>query len=252
MPEADVELVADVRAALHAEAEPERAVGAQRYMKSPMPFLGVRLPIVRGLVRTAEHARPLRSRTVLVATVRELWSKAEYREERYAATELLNTTSARRLRSMELLPLYRELIVSGAWWDHVDEVAQRVAELRTNFPAEMDPVLRDWSTETDMWLRRTAIISQLRAKQATDLDLLTDVIEPNLADREFFIRKAIGWALRDYAWTDPGWVREYVTVHGTQLSPLSRREALKNVAPRRPAPRRTPRPRRGPHSPAQR
>ena len=199
-------------------------------MKSAMPFLGVRLPIVRGLVRTAEHARPLRSQTVLVATVRELWSSAEYREERYAATELLNTTSARRLRSMELLPLYRELIVSGAWWDHVDELAHRVAELRANFPAQMDPVLRDWSTAADMWLRRTAIISQLRAKQATDLDLLTDVIEPNLADREFFIRKAIGWALRDYAWTDPEWVRGYVTAHETQLSPLSRHEALKNIS----------------------
>jgi 3-methyladenine DNA glycosylase AlkD len=178
----------------------------------------------------APHPRPLQSRTVLVATVRELWSKAEYREERYAAIELLNTTSARRLRSMELLALYRELIVSGAWWDFVDEVAHRVAELRANFPAEMDPVLRNWSTDADLWLRRAAIISQLGAKQATDRALLGDVIEPNLADREFFIRKAIGWALRDYAWTDPDWVRGYVTAHGAQLSPLSRREALKDTS----------------------
>jgi 3-methyladenine DNA glycosylase AlkD len=161
--------------------------------------------------------------------VRRLWDDAEYREERYAATELLNTASARRLRSMELLPLYRELIVSGAWWDHVDEVAHRVADLRAQFPAEMDPVLRNWGTDGDLWLRRAAIISQLGAKRATDVDLLTDVIEPNLAERDFFIRKAIGWALRDYAWTNPEWVRSYVTAHETQLSPLSRREALKNI-----------------------
>jgi 3-methyladenine DNA glycosylase AlkD len=229
VPEADAELVADLRSALRAAAQPERAPEMQRYMKSAMPYLGVRLPIVRGLARAAERARPLSSRQVLVATVRRLWDDAEYREERYAATELLNTASARRLRSMALLPLYRDLIVSAAWWDHVDEVAHRVADLRAEFPAEMDPVLRNWSTDADMWLRRTAIISQLGARRATDLDLLTDVIEPNLADREFFIRKAVGWALRDYAWTNPEWVRGYVAAHETQLSPLSRREALKNI-----------------------
>ena len=166
---------------------------------------------------------------MLVATVRRLWDDAEYREERYAATELLNTASAQRLRSMELLPLYRELIVRGAWWDHVDQVAHRVADLRADFPAEMDPVLREWSNDGDMWLRRAAIISQLGARQATDVDLLTGVIQPNLADREFFIRKAIGWALRDYAWTNPEWARGYVTEHETQLSPLSRREAMRNI-----------------------
>jgi 3-methyladenine DNA glycosylase AlkD len=83
--------------------------------------------------------------------------------------------------------------------------------------------------DANMWLRRAAIISQLGARQATDVDLLADVIEPNLADREFFIRKAIGWALRDYAWTNPEWVRGYVRAHETQLSPLARREALKNI-----------------------
>jgi 3-methyladenine DNA glycosylase AlkD len=226
--EADVELVADLRSALGTAAEPERAPQMQRYMKSAMPYLGIRLPIVRRLARAAERARPLSSRPMLVATVRRLWDDAEYREERYAATELLNTASARRLRSMELLPLYRELIVRGAWWDHVDEVAHRVADIRADFPAEMDPVRRGWSTDGDMWLRRAAIISQLGARQATDVDLLTGVIQPNLADREFFIRKAIGWALRDYAWTNPEWARGYVTEHETQLSPLSRREAMRN------------------------
>jgi 3-methyladenine DNA glycosylase AlkD len=227
--EADAELVADLRSALRAAAQPERAPQMQRYMKSEMPYLGVRLPIVRRLARAAGRVRPLSSRPVMVATVRRMWDDAVYREERYAATELLNTASARRLRSMELLPLYRHLIVSGAWWDHVDDVAHRVADLRADFPAQMDPVLRDWSTDADLWLRRSAIISQLGAKQDTDLDLLTDVIEPNLTDREFFIRKAIGWALRDYAWANPEWVRRYVTAHETQLSPLSRREALKNL-----------------------
>ena len=229
MADADAELVVAVRAALQPAAQPERAPQMQRYMKSAMPYLGVPVPIVRRLTRAAERARPIRSRAALVATVRRLWDGADFREERYAATELLDTASARRLRTMELLPLYRYLIVDGAWWDHVDEVSHRVAELLAAFPDEMKPVLRAWCTEPDMWLRRSAIISQLGARQATDVELLTDVIEPNLADREFFIRKAIGWALRDYAWTDPDWVRGYVTAHETQLSPLSRRAALRHV-----------------------
>ena len=227
--EADAALVADVRAALRAEADPERAVATRRYMKSVMPYLGVRLPTVRLLTRAAERAHPLTTRPAMIATVRLLWQGADYREERYAATELLNTASARRLRSMDLLPLYCELIVDGAWWDHVDAVSQLVGELLAAFPAETNPVLRAWSRDSDMWLRRSAIIAQVGAKTDTDLDLLADVIEPNLADREFFIRKAIGWALRDYAWTDPEWVRSYVAAHEARLSALSRREAVKNI-----------------------
>ena len=89
--------------------------------------------------------------------------------------------------------------------------------------------MRRWSTDANMWKRRVSIICQLRFKGDTDLELLYRNIEPNLADREFFIRKAIGWALRQYAWTDPKEVARYVRGHEAQLSGLSRREALKNI-----------------------
>jgi len=89
--------------------------------------------------------------------------------------------------------------------------------------------MRAWSRSRDMWKRRTAILCQLSFKSDTDLTLLYDCIEPNLDDREFFIRKAIGWALRQHAWTDPGEVRRYVTRNKARLSPLSVREALKNI-----------------------
>ena len=92
-------------------------------------------------------------------------------------------------------------------------------------------MIREWSTDPDRWLRRSSIICQLALKHRTDVALLTDVIEPNLADREFFIRKAIGWALRQYARTDPDWVRAFVAVSTrTPLSPLSRREAMKHLS----------------------
>jgi 3-methyladenine DNA glycosylase AlkD len=86
-----------------------------------------------------------------------------------------------------------------------------------------------WSTDENLWKRRVAIICQIAFKKDTDLELLYANIEPNLEDRDFFIRKAIGWALRAYAWTDPEEVARYVRAHETRLSPLSRREALKNI-----------------------
>ena len=123
---------------------------------------------------------------------------------------------------MAALPLYEELIVTGAWWDLVDEVAVHLlGEL------ELAAFLRGWAVDEDLWKRRSAIIAQVLRKEATDLDLLYDCIEPNRGDREFFVRKAIGWALRAYAWVDPAEVERYCATH--ELSPLSRREALRNI-----------------------
>jgi 3-methyladenine DNA glycosylase AlkD len=89
--------------------------------------------------------------------------------------------------------------------------------------------MRRWSTDEDLWKRRVSIICQISFKKDTDLKLLYANIEPNLAERNFFIRKAIGWALRAYAWTDPKEVARYVAANESTLSGLSRREALKNI-----------------------
>jgi 3-methyladenine DNA glycosylase AlkD len=142
-------------------------------------------------------------------------------------------TGERRYRdyqTLDALPLYEELIVTGAWWDYVDAIAnKRIGGLLKRYPARLGKTMRAWSRSRDMWKRRTAILCQLSFKSDTDLTLLCDCIEPNLDDREFFIRKAIGWALRQHAWTDPGEVRRYVTRNKARLSPLSVREALKNI-----------------------
>jgi len=128
-----------------------------------------------------------------------------------------------------MLPVYEEIIRNGAWWDLVDGVAHRILDLLRTHRPELERVLRRWSEDPDLWIRRSAIIAQLGAKTATDPELLAAVIEPSLADREFFIRKAIGWALREYSKTDPAWVRQFVERHEAALSPLSRREALRNL-----------------------
>jgi 3-methyladenine DNA glycosylase AlkD len=192
------------------------------YMKSAMPFLGVPAPARARVLRTAGAATDFR------ANAAALWDAAEFREERYVALALLE----RHRRELELadLPLLARLIVERAWWDYVDELAHRVGDLRRRHPAELAATMREWSRDENLWKRRVSIICQVGHKAETDLPLLYDCIAPNLADREFFIRKAIGWALRDYAWTDPAEIGRYVREHESELTGLSRREATKNLA----------------------
>lgn len=224
---ANEELVAGIRDRLRAAADPVRAAGSQAYMKSVMPTLGVRVPEVRKITAAAFAQWPCGSVDELRSTVLQLWRSATFREERYAAIDL---TGSRVVRGrLEMLPVYEEIIRTGAWWDLVDGVAHRIGELLQAHRAELDGVLRRWSEDPDMWIRRSSIIAQLGAKANTDAGLLATVIQANLSDREFFIRKAIGWALREYAKTDPAWVREFVAKHKADLSPLSRREALRNL-----------------------
>ncbi len=126
--------------------------------------------------------------------------------------------------------MYEEMIVTGAWWDTVDTLAtHRLGDLLRNERVAMKRKMRAWCRDQNLWKRRSAILCQIRFKEDTDLELLYACIEPSLATREFFLRKAIGWALRQYAWTNPREVQRYVRQHAKQLSGLSRREALKNV-----------------------
>ncbi|ONH61433.1 DNA alkylation repair protein [Frankia sp. CcI49] len=227
---ADGQLVAAVRAALAGAADPAKAPAMQAYMKSEMLFRGVPKPVRERALRPVLAERTLPSQSSWRATVRALWREAEYREERYAAIDLTGHRAYRGYQRADTLDLYEEMITTGAWWDYVDEIAsRRVGPLLAADPTAIRPVMLRWSRDGDLWRRRTSIICQLSFKAATDLDLLYACIDANLDDRDFFIRKAIGWALRQYAWTNPAEVRRFVTARGDSLSPLSRREALKNI-----------------------
>jgi 3-methyladenine DNA glycosylase AlkD len=218
-----------IRSELAAKADPTRAAGMQAYMKSTMPYHGVRMPGVRSICKVAFAEHSLSSSDEWQAGVLELWRAAEFREERYAAMELAGHRRYAAFRTSSVMPMFEEMIVTGAWWDHVDEAAHHVGQLLRADPVKMRPMMRAWSTDDNMWKRRVSIICQISFKKDTDLELLYANIEPNLADRDFFIRKAIGWALRAYAWTDPDEVARYVRARESQLSGLSRREALKNI-----------------------
>lgn len=218
-----------MRSALAAAADPGRAPGMQAYMKSEMPYRGISAPDMRAISKRVFADHPLETCGEWREAVMELWREAQFREERYAAIGLLGDRRHRDCRTPEVLPMYEEIIITGAWWDYVDEMAGHMGNLLRLHPEQLRPVMREWSTDTDMWKRRVSIICQISFKKDTDRDLLYANIEPNLADRNFFIRKAIGWALRSYAWTDPKEVARYVAANEARLSGLSRREALKNI-----------------------
>lgn len=225
----DPRLVRAVRVGLAELADPAKAPEMRRYMKSDMPFRGVQRPERKRLAAQVFAEHPLSDVDVWVGTVLELWRAAEYREERYLALDLTGHRPYARWQRPGLLPLYEELIVTGAWWDFVDEVAnRRIGPLVRGYPDELAPLMRAWSRDPDRWKRRTSIICQLGSKADTDVELLAECIEANLHDPDFFLRKGIGWALREFAKTEPGWVRAFVEAH-PDLSPLSRREATKHL-----------------------
>jgi 3-methyladenine DNA glycosylase AlkD len=234
MPDRVLELARLVRRGIRDVADPERAPQMQAYMKSALPYRGVSSGPLRALLTGLYDAHPLPDRAAWERAVHELWDEAGYREERYAAMALTSHRLYRPFQDPGTLPLYRHLIVTGAWWDYVDSLASRsVAGILVDHPDDVTPLMREWSVEDDLWLRRSAILCQLHRKLETDLDLLRDAVEANLEGSrfgsEFFIRKAIGWALRQHARVDPRWVRELVAEHQDRLSGLSRREALKHL-----------------------
>src|SRR6266545_1149573 len=158
----DSALIKAVRTGLAGLADPAKALDMQAYMKSEMPFRGVQKP-----ARTALGARlfaeyPLPDKDSWTATVLELWRGATYREERYLALDLTAHRAYLRYQEPGVLPLYEELIVTGAWWDFVDEVAnRRIGPLVRDHPIELIPIMHTWSRDPDRWKRRTSIICQL-------------------------------------------------------------------------------------------
>ena len=197
------------------------------YMKTNMPFYGVqkagRVPILRDSVKQFTPS----DRDTYLTAVLSLWNQP-HREEKYLAIGYAR--SFPRFVTLSSVPLYRKMIVEGAWWDLVDEIAiHLVGDVLLNQRERMTPKVETWIDDRDMWLRRTAILAQIGHKEATNTALLFEACEQRMHETEFFIRKAIGWALRDYARTNPKAVIAFVTEHRDDLSGLSYREATKHL-----------------------
>ena len=238
-------LLLDLRRELKRVAVAANAPAMQAYMKSDMPYHGVSAAAMRAACRRVFAAHPIVSAAAWRRDALALWDGATHREERYAAIEWTGDRRARAFQTLEALPMYEHMIVTGAWWDTVDALAKlRLGELLRREPKKMRSRMLAWSMDANIWKRRSAILCQLGFKGDTDLPFLYACIEPSLepnlrrgalrgrslsATDLFFLRKAIGWALRQYAWTDPKEIARFVRSRGDALSGLSRREALKNI-----------------------
>ncbi len=223
-------LLLALRRDLAALGDPERARGAQAYMKSAMPFHGVGAVPLRAACRELFAGLELPDAAAFRDEVLGVFRGAVYREELYAAVELARLKRAAPLRDLAFLPACEEMVVAGAWWDVVDPVAAHLlGELLRKEPRALRREMLAWARCDDTWKRRSAILCQLGFRGDTDFALLQACIEPSLDSREFFLRKAIGWALRQHARTDPDEVRRYVAANADRLSGLSRREATKHL-----------------------
>jgi 3-methyladenine DNA glycosylase AlkD len=218
-----VTLIDGLAAAYREHADPGSAAAMRAYMKDRFDFFGIAAPVRRKLDKPFLTAGdPLRR-------AQECWARPE-REFQYFACDLL-TRHAKALTAADL-PALRVLITTRPWWDTVDALAANV----------VGPIVRDdqtpmdaWARDPDLWVVRTALLHQLRYRDATDPARLFSYSRRHRLHKDFFIRKAIGWALREYAKTDPDAVRGFVA-DNPDLSGLSRREALKNIGRGAPEP----------------
>jgi 3-methyladenine DNA glycosylase AlkD len=220
-----------IREDLALAADPKKAAKMQAYMKSVMPYHGVASADVKAVSRKIFHDLKLDSEDEWQKEVRAIFHGAKFREEKYVATALLHHKSAAKFRTMNALPLYEELIVAASWWDIVDDIAAHaVGALFDIDPKATARAMKQWSKSDELWKRRTSIMCQVLRHEKTDLDLVYACIEPSMDQKDFWSRKAIGWALRAYAWTDPKEISRYVKANDEKLSGLSKREALKNIS----------------------
>lgn len=221
------QLASFVSAQLRTLANPQNAAPMAAYMKTTMPFYGVKKPERLPAYREMRIRFVPSTRREYESGVRALW-RLPHREEKYAALQFARQNDA--FVTLESLPLYERLIREGAWWDLVDEIATKlVGRAQLKQRAAVRPVLRLWINDEDLWIRRTALLSQIGHKALTDQRQLFGHCLRRAGETEFFIRKAIGWALRDYSYTEPAAVRDFLVAHREQLSGLSYREGAKQL-----------------------
>ncbi|WP_128430576.1 DNA alkylation repair protein [Streptomyces cyaneus] len=213
-------------AAYAAAADPERAATAQAYMKDVAPFLGIPTPERRALSRTVLEGTARPDETDCTAIALRCWQLPE-REYHYFAVDYLRR-HVRRCSS-GFLPVTRHLVTTVPWWDTVDALAAHVVGGLVAADPKLTADMDAWIVDDDLWVARTALLHQLRYKESTDAERLFTYCLRQSGHPDFFIRKAIGWCLREYAKSDPDAVRAFLERERGRFAPLSVREALKNI-----------------------
>jgi len=218
--------VIQLKSLFEQNADPTQAAPMRRYMRDQFEYLGIKTPqstvLLKGFIK--ENGIPPLDKLNVIS--RDLWALPQ-REFQYAAMTLMGKLEKKY--ESEFITTVEYLLVTKSWWDTVDALASHAVGTQfKRFPDVREKYLKKWRKSDNFWLRRTTLLFQLGYKKETDFDLLCEIIKENLGSDEFFINKAIGWALRQYAHTNPAPVKKFVKAT-KELHPLSRREALKNI-----------------------
>ncbi len=203
----------------------EISVGQKSYMLSKFEFYGIKAPVRREIQKSFLQKQNLPKKEELEEIINGLWNKPQ-REFQYFALELF-LKYIKQIEEKDIF-LFESMITNKSWWDTVDLIATKlVGEYFKKFPEKIEFFIKKWINSKNIWLQRTAILFQLKYKEKTDTELLSFIIKSLLGSKEFFINKAIGWALRNYSKTNPQWVKNFV--NNTPLDNLSKREALRLI-----------------------
>ncbi len=220
-----IDRVPELHVTLLEAGDPDNAAQMAAYMKDHFPFAGVKTPERRAIAKEVlGRTRP--SPDELLEFAEACWALPEREMQMVGADELRRHA---RILTPDHLPAVRRFVVDKAWWDSVDVLAIHVVGPMVRDHRELGAEMDRWIDDPDLWVARTAILHQLLWKHETDTDRLADHVDRRADDTEFFIRKALGWALRQYARTDPGWVAALVDQHRHRLSGLTIREATKHL-----------------------
>ncbi len=217
--------VKNLRNLLAANGDEKNADWSQQYLKDQFVLFGIKAPLRRTLFKQfmAENAPP--QYDALYDLVWELWLEPE-REFQYFAIELLE--KYKKTWAEDMIELFEKIIETKSWWDSVDYIGSALVSVYfKKYPKQIKPVTERWMASGNMWLQRVSLIFQLTYRKETDTELMFHYIRQLTHSKEFFIQKAIGWALRQHARTDADLVRQFV--ENTKLAPLSKREALKHI-----------------------
>lgn len=218
--------VEDIFQGLKEVANPEDAIHMKAYMKDQFEFLGVKTPVRRKLSKV--FFKKNSSPAIDWKFIHQAWDNP-YREMQYVVLDYLQMKQ-KALTPSDLSKI-KKLAQTKPWWDTIDFLCRSVGFICLHYPETKKFVL-EWSRDEDFWLRRLAIEHQLLQKEETDVQLLEQILVNNLDQFEFFINKAIGWALRDYSKTNPDWVLEFIEKYKDKLSKLSIKEGSKYLLER--------------------
>lgn len=210
---------------LQENANPTFASQMKAYMKGQFEYFGVKSPVRKELIKGFYKEHGLPSDADLKCFIKGIWLLPQ-RELKYTAIELMD----KKINVMDesWIDFVAELLVYESWWDTVDGLSANVTgKLLLKFPNLAVTKSEIWCNTDNMWLQRMSILFQLKYKNKTNTEILTKYIEKHAGSKEFFIRKAIGWILREYGKTNPEWVIKFCDTH--VLAGLSRREALKRI-----------------------